>query len=119
MNYINQQTGEVYEDKRELITKDMNEIVDEDELLDKLYQLEALEEQISIWKFKHKEQIKEVFIKYNIKTFKNDYMTISYVPAHKSRSVDTQKLKDAGLYDEFCKETEVKDSIRIGLNNER
>lgn len=119
MSYINQLTGEVYEDKKELITKDMNAIVNEEELLDKLYQLEALEEQIGIWKQEHKEAIMEVFKKYNIKTYKNEYMTISYIPATTRKSVDTQKLKDAGLYEEFCKESEVKESIRVGLNNER
>lgn len=115
MAYINQLTGEVYENQHELVKKDMNEIVSDD-LLEKMYQLQALEEQIEIWKHEHKEQIKEIFKKYNIKSFTNDYMTITYVDAHKTKSVDTKKLKDAGLYEEFAKESEVKESVRIKIN---
>ena len=84
-----------------------------DEILEKYYQLQALQNEIENWQFNIKDQVKEIFKKYNIKSFKNDYIEITYVAPTKRKSVDTQKLKDAGIYDDFIKESDVKESLRV------
>lgn len=118
---VNELTGEIYEipeENNELVKKEMNEIIT-DTLLDQLVQVQYLEQQIEIWKFQNKEKIKEIFKAYNVKSFKNEYIEITYVPETTRKSVDTNKLKQAGIYEEFCKESPVKESLRIKLKEEK
>lgn len=117
METINQLTGEVInipEKDNQLVKKQMNELVS-DKLLEDLEQIAYYEQQIEMWKVQHKEAIKELFKQNNIKSFKNDYIEITYVAPTKRKSVDTQLLKDAGIYDQFCKESDVKESLRVKL----
>jgi len=102
----------------EIVKKEINEIVTDD-VLDMFVQLEYYEQQIDLWKFKVKDQIKELFKANNIKSFKNDYIEITYVAPSTRKSVDTQKLKDLGLYDDFCKESPVAESLRVKLKEDR
>lgn len=111
--YVNQSTGEVYENRNELVTRDVNELTNLDEMLDMMAQMEMLQEKMDVWKFQHKEKIKELCKKYDLKTISNDYVTISFIDEHTQKRVDTKKLKDAGLYDEFCTEVKVSESVRI------
>lgn len=111
---IDELTGEVIEEDTSLVKKEMNALIT-DELLDQLVQMKYLEEQIEIWKFKNKETIKELFKKFNIKSFENDYIKLTYVAPTHRKSVDTQKLKDAGLYDKFLKVSDVEENLRIKL----
>ena len=111
---VNQETGEIeeVEETYELVAKEINPLIT-DEFLEKLEMLEALEQQIEMFKTEHKEQIKEVFKKYDIKSFKNDYITITYVPETMQKRVDNQRLKDDGIYENYLKFVPVKESIRI------
>lgn len=113
---IDEETGELIEveDKNDLVAKEMNEIITDD-FIDKLVQFEYLEQQIEMFKTEHREQIKEIFKKYGIKSFKNDYITITYVPESKKKIIDTNRLKNDGLYDFYSKESDVKESIRVSL----
>lgn len=114
---VNKETGEVYElpeDNKELVKKEMLPLIP-DEILEKYYQMQALQEQIETWQFQIKDKVKEIFKKYNIKSFKNDYIELTYVAPTTRKSVDTQKLKDAGIYEEFTNESEVKESLRVKI----
>ena len=114
---VNELTGEVIEIPEidnELVAKEINALIPND-LIEAMEQLAYLERKIESFKDTHKEQIKETFKKYGIKSFKNDYISITYVPEGTRRSVDTNKLKMAGLYDEFCKTSNTKESLRITL----
>lgn len=117
MQVVNKQTGEVYdipEDTRELVKVEMQPLIP-NEILEKYYQIQALQNEIDNWQFQIKDQVKEIFKKYNIKSFKNDYIELTYVAPTKRKSVDAQKLKDAGIYDELTKESEVKESLRVKI----
>lgn len=48
-----------------------------------------------------------------IKSFKNENVTITYKEATTRKTVDTQALKEQGLYDSFVKESPVKSSVVI------
>lgn len=113
---LDNETGELIEveETNELVAKEINPLIT-DEFIEQLEQIEYLEQQIDMFKSKHKEQIKEIFKKYNIKSFKNDYITITYVGEGMSQRVDTQRLKDDGLYDKYSKFTPVKEQIRVKL----
>lgn len=119
---INGLTGEVIEipeDNKLELKKEMDLIITED-ILDKYYQVQALQEQIEVWKFQKKEQITKLFKKYGIKSYKNDYMTITLKEDSVQKRVDTEKLKEAGIYNMFIKEVPVKGSLAIKIhdNNE-
>lgn len=117
---VNQITGEVIEiptkDNKDLLKQEMNALITDD-VLETYYQMQALEQKINTWKNSTKEQIKDIFKKYNIKSFKNDYIEITYVAPTKQKRVDSKLLKEAGLYDEFCKEVDVQESLRIKIND--
>lgn len=112
--YIDSETGELIEkeDTNELVAKEINPIITDD-FLEKLEMMEALEQQIEMFKTEHREQIKEIFKKYGVKSFKNDYISITYVPETMQKRVDNQRLKDDGIYDKYLKFVPVKEQIRI------
>jgi hypothetical protein len=43
---------------------------------------------------------------------------LSYRKAYTKKSVDTTKLKDDGIYDDYIKETEVKSSVSMTIKEE-
>lgn len=119
MEVVNKITGEVIDipETKDIVKKEFNELITDD-LLEQLEQVEYLEYQIDQWKKSHKEAIKELFKKNNIKSFKNEYIEITYVEPTKRKTIDTDLLKQAGLYDSFTKETDVKESLRIKLRKD-
>ena len=109
---INQETGEVYEISK--TDEQNNALVAElftDKILDLYAQYEALKEQKEMFEYR----LRKVCEEKGIKSVNGEYFTISYIPAHKATRVDTDKLKRAGLYDEFSKESEVKESVRVKI----
>lgn len=115
MEVVNKITGEVIDiPNKSIIKKEFNTLIT-DQLLEQLEQVEYLQDQIDLWKFQHKEAIKELFKKNDIKSFKNEYIEITYVAPTKRKVVDTDLLKQAGIYDQFTKEADVKESLRIKL----
>lgn len=113
---IDQETGELIEEvnKNELVAKELEPIITE-EFLDNYAKFEYYSQQLETFKNKNKEFIKQVFQKYNIKTCKNDYITISYVPEHMQQRVDVDRLKADGLYEKYTKYSNVKESIRVSM----
>lgn len=51
----------------------------------------------------------------DIKKYENDFLTVTYVAPTTRTVVDTQALKDCGLYSQFTKDSEVASSVRITL----
>ena len=104
---VDEETGEIVEVKK-------NEIVAEmftDEVLDMYAQYEYLKQQKEMFEFK----VKQVCEKFGIKSVDNDYYRITFVPAHTTKKIDTELLKKAGYYEDFLKESEVKESIRVKI----
>lgn len=55
----------------------------------------------------------ELFEANGIKSFENDEMKITYTSAHETSKVDTQKMKDDLIYNDYVKKSMVSASIRI------
>lgn len=111
---INKITGEVIEIPNELEEAKNNQIVADmvtDAVLDMYAQFEYLKEQKETFEWK----VREACQKYGVKKVENQYFSITYIPAHTSKRVDTELLKKAGIYDDFCKESEVKESVRVKM----
>lgn len=119
-NLINDETGEVYDiTKDELEDLKSNEIdvrnnqLVAKQLTDEIY---TMYEQLEFYKYQKEmfeNKLKRLFQENGIKKFDNDYLSITYTPQHTSKRIDTELLKKAGLYDEFSKESEVKESIKV------
>lgn len=111
---INAETGEIeeVEETYELVAKEMNALITDD-FVEKLEQLDYLEEQIKLFKKENKDKIKEIFKKYNIKTFKNDYVSITYVQEGMKKQLDMERLKADGVYDKYLMLKPYDEQIRI------
>ena len=108
---VNQETGEVYEiaetDQNNALVANMFT----DEVLDMYSQYEALKQQKEMFEYKVRKMCEEN----GIKSVNNDYWAITYIASHKSRKVDTEKLKKAGIYEAFSNEYDVKESVRVRI----
>lgn len=53
--------------------------------------------------------------KYNVTQIKNDFFTVSYTAEYTAERFDSESLKEQSpaLYDSYCKEVNVKASLRI------
>lgn len=113
---VDNETGELIEveEKNELVEKELMPLITDD-FIEKLVELDYLKEQIETYQFSIKEKIKDVFKKYGVKSCETDFLTISYVPEFMKKSIDSERLKDDGLYEKYIKFTPVKESIRFSL----
>ena len=112
---IDSETGEIIEieETNEIVEKKLNEIVSLDDVLKVIEMLEYYQDQLDTYKYQLKEPIIKLFKDNGIKTFKNDYLTISYVGESMQKRVDNERLKQDGLYEKYLKLVPVKESIRI------
>lgn len=65
-----------------------------------------------------KEQVREVLASADIKSLKTEYGTLSAKDASERRSVDIDKLKEAGLYGDYLKETNVKGHVAFRITGD-
>lgn len=86
--------------------------------IDLLIKFEEIEAKAKVLKETKTKALLEIMKKYNIKSFKNDDLSITYVEPSVRKVVDTQRLKEEGLYEIYSKETPVKESVRISINYE-
>ena len=112
------------------VKEEMNALIERTPLaingltIDEAYaQIQALEQQISIWKNKNKEAIMQIFKEHDIKSFKNGYISITYIPETTRKTLDKKAVEslcdELGLlYDDFCKESKVKEQLRISIKGE-
>ena len=113
---VDNETGEIIEVEEtfELVEKELNEVgVNYEEYFDKQIQLKTLKEQMEIWEQKNRDIVQMIFEKYNIKSLKTEFGTISYIPESIQKKVDTERLKEAGLYEKYLKLTPVKAHLMI------
>lgn len=103
---------EVPENREILVKEEMNALVTSD-VLETYIQVEKLQKEIDEWKEKNKEKMLEIFKRYGIKSFINENISITYKAPYQKRIVDTQKLKDDGVYDFYTKTSNQKESIQI------
>ena len=61
----------------------------------------------------YKQALQDAMEKAGVTHFENDAFSIAYVPAGTKTSVDSNKLKKAGLYDEYSNTTDVKAYTKI------
>lgn len=97
----------------ELIRVENNELQIAQEASEKLKQLYKVKAEFDVRMDDLKNQMLKAMIDNNIKVFENDFMKITLKNASVRKSVDTQALKDAGLYELYLKEVPVKESVIV------
>lgn len=98
----------------EIKLKEVNELTT-DEVLDAFYQLEALKEQIDIYKAKLLPIMRKYYEETGQKTVENDYVRISYKKAYPAKKFQTALFQKAEpeLYEEYCNTDMVKESVIV------
>lgn len=103
-------------DHTELITREQQALVDS--YYDKLEQVNILKYQLENLEYQLKNEFMEFMKDNGIKKIDTEYLTLTYIPETIRESVDTQKLKDEGLYDYYKKQSVVKEQLRIKEKND-
>ena len=117
--FIDNETGEVIEENNLQEFKEEMNLIVTDDVLEKLEQVAILQAQVDDWKRKQTDQIKELMKKHGIKSFKNDYISITYKAPTTRKTLDKKAIEtllNVSLDDEmFYKTSEVKESLLIKL----
>lgn len=90
------------------------------EEIEMLIKFDELEKRVKAMKDQKNDALKQFLIDNELteEGFENSKIKISYVKPSKRKVVDTQKLKEEGLYELYTKDSEVKDSVRITIKYE-
>lgn len=89
-----------------------------EEDIEDLKKFEDLKVKVARIEKSNHEKLAQLFRESGVKSFKGNGINITYVEPHTQTRVDTQRLKDEGLYDNYSKTTEVKESIRVSIDYE-
>lgn len=103
----------------DITTKD-NEIVLGEKAQKAVEELKNLQLQIAEAKqieWEMKESLLKAMEEHGIKKFSNDVVTFTYVPESKRVVADTKKMKEDNIFDDYCKSSTVKASVRITYND--
>lgn len=118
MKRIINKDGEVIEveEKNELVEKKLYEVGAIDEATyDLLEQYLTMKEQYEIFRYKLQKAMSEN----GIKSWKNDYFTATIKPESTQKRLDTERLKEDGVYNKYLKLVPVKESITIEFKKEK
>lgn len=115
--FVDNETGEVIEENNLPELKKELSLIVTDDILEKLEQVAMLQAQLDDWKRHQTDQIKELMKKHGIKSFKSDYITITYKAPSTRKTLDKKAIEtllDISLDDDmFYKTTDVKESLSI------
>lgn len=118
---IDEATGEIIEveEGNELVERKLFEVgaIDE-QTYEFLEHYLTIQEQYEIFKYKLLQAMKEN----GIKSWKNDYFTATVKEESIQKRVDSERLKEDGIYEKYLKLIPVKESLMIKFkekNNER
>lgn len=101
----------------ELVKVENGQIVIAQEVEDRLKAFQIEKARMDMLEKRIKEAMLNAMKENNVKSFENDNVRITYKNATTRKTVDTQALKDEGLFDLYCKETPVKESVQITWKN--
>lgn len=113
---IDQETGEVIdvETTNEVMVRELFELGTNLEIYDELEeQAEYIKEQIELWKFANRENIKNILKKHNKKSVETSYRKYTIVEEGVVKSVDTERLKEDGIYENYLKLSPRKEFLKV------
>lgn len=98
----------------ELVKKQFYEIFSPEDI-ETLIKFDELEKRVKAMKDAKNQELKDFLLKNELKEFENEDIKITYVAPSVRKVVDTNKLKEQGLYEDFLKESHTSDSVRITI----
>lgn len=113
MKVISEITDEFIEvpENRDLVVREEMNAITPEEVLKTFVQISLLQDKLEEWKTTSKEQIIEIFKKYGVKSFSNDFIQITYKAPYTKKVVDTKKMKEDGVYELYLKDSTTKETI--------
>lgn len=98
----------------EITERRVNELTT-DEILDAFYQIEALKEQIEVYKAKLLPLMRKHYEETGEKTVENDYIRITYKKAYAARRFQTDlfRREHPDMYDMYTNADMVKESVLV------
>lgn len=81
--------------------------------IDTIKQFEELKAQVELINRKNSDKLKQLFRENGIKKFEGSGLRIIYKEPYDRTSVDTELLKQDGLYEKYSKTTKVADSVSV------
>lgn len=121
---INTITGELVDEETNRFTNEIAKVevnaLLTDEVYDMIEQYMIAKATYDNWVAQHDEAIMNIMKSAGVKTLKTDYITLSYVSPSVRKTLDAKRLKEEhpDIYEEYLKETEVKESLRIKLRED-
>lgn len=97
----------------QLIKVENNQILLNEDVSNHLKELYKVKAEYDVLLDRVKGAIKKAMEENMIKSFENDFLKITYVAPHEKISVDTERLKSEGLYDQYSRTSEVESSIKV------
>lgn len=95
----------------ELVKVENGSIVVAQDVLEKFQEFQLVKARMEMEEKKIKEAVLKAMEDNNIKSFENDFVKITYKAPTTRKSIDSNALKEQGLYEAFLKETPVKSSV--------
>ena len=99
----------------ELINYCDNQLILDAEVSSKLRTLYAAKAEFDVTIDAVKNAMLEVMEEHSIKSFENDFLKITYKAPSARKLVDTNALKEQGLYESYVKESPVKSSVVVSF----
>lgn len=97
----------------ELININNGSIVVAEDLMMRLHTFQVEKTRMELQEKELKEAMLKAMEENGIKSFENDFVKITYTAPGVKKTVDTNALKEQGLYETFTKESTVKASVRL------
>jgi hypothetical protein len=99
----------------ELIQVTNNQIALNEEVSENLKQLYQAKIEFDVMVDRVKNSMLEVMETNGIKSFENDFLKITYVAPTTRKTIDSNALKEQGLYEMFLKDSPVKSSVKVSF----
>ena len=97
----------------EIVKVNNGEIEVAQEILSELKRMNDIKAELEMKEKEVKQAVLEAMEENGVKSFNSDVVRITYIAPTTRMSVDTNALKEQGLYDAFSKASHVKASVRM------
>lgn len=104
-------------EKNELVEQELNQVITQSDI-NFLKEFENMKAKFNFVDKRIKEQVKKIMVENGIKSYDFGDLKITYKAPTIRKSVDTEALKEQGIYDDFVKESKVSDSVQITVRYE-
>ena len=102
----------------EIELKEKFDVLVPHETIEQIKSLQEIKARLSVIEEEARTKMKEFLAENNLPEYTQDGITFTSVPGYTKKSVDTNKMKEEGVYELYTKEVAVKPSIRISIEYE-